>query len=72
MAWKYEKRYAIKQISEDGLLKDPKGRWGDCAFYSTYESEAEAIRAIHEDDDFDDLIILTVMSKQFYLDSDNG
>jgi hypothetical protein len=45
---------------------------GDCFFNSSYESEAEAIQAIEQDEDFDNLVILTVMSKQFYLETDNG
>lgn len=40
--WKRVKRYIVKEISEDGLLKDPKDRWGQDEFSPYYETEAEA------------------------------
>jgi hypothetical protein len=44
------KRYFIKELSPDGLLKDVLGRWGDGSFsFYGYDSEEDAWSAIEKD-----------------------
>lgn len=42
--WNRVKSYVIKEISEDGLLKDPKNRWGEREFSHGYDTEDNAFR----------------------------
>lgn len=47
--WEHKKRYIIKEISEDGLLKDPRDSWGNCVFEeSGYGSEKDAWKAVEQ------------------------
>lgn len=54
------KKYVIKTISVDGLLKDVKDTYGDHIFRSYgYDSESEAIEAIASANHFGDVVIIT-------------
>ncbi len=59
-----ETKYQIYVISSDGLLKEPKDRWEDDLFDSSYPSFEAAQAAIEQrGDGWTDYIVLTVCRK---------
>ena len=65
MAYTYVKRYKIMEVSEDGLLKEPKERgyyYNENVFSDYYDTEQDAIDAIHTEDLGYDLVIITAMT----------
>ena len=62
MAYAYVKRYKIMEVSEDGLLKEPKERgyyYNENVFSDCYDTEQDAI---HAKDLAYDLVIITAMT----------
>ncbi len=44
-----QERYYVKEITPDGLVKDPKNGWEDCVFNRFgYKSEEEAHKAVDD------------------------
>jgi hypothetical protein len=66
---KFEIKYKIYEISEDGLLKDPKEDYYGrrVIAYDTYDTMDDAIKELEKDDhSFGDYVILPVA--QFYFE----
>ena len=54
-----ELRYFWKEISEDGLLKDPTNSWGGCKFSAWgYKSREEAFEALKAEEYWDELALI--------------
>lgn len=65
MDYRYEKGYMIKEISPDGLLKDPKDIWGNHLFRDSYETEECAIQTIKNANKLGPYVILTVVDRVY-------
>lgn len=67
MAYKYEKRFKVMQITEDGTVKVPEptfNGWKNVHMFGNYyETEESAINVIKIADGWDSFVILPVIVK---------
>lgn len=57
-------KFIIKELTEDGLLKNPKNTWDENKFnIHGYDSKKEAYKAIDNENSYNDYIVLKQVSK---------